>query len=161
MTEKQCVEYKDTLNLVKTTLEMRANAAKKELETQKFWEENKIYEKILQKNPKTNKFILHDGPPYLSSERIHIGTALNKILKDIVIRYKSQTGFYAPYVPGYDGHSRCLQHCVGRVVCGGIPVGTGGRCGGNGSRPDHRRGDPADLFCPSQPQSAPAWPVQL
>ena len=94
MSEAQTSEYKDTLNLVNTTLAMRANAAVRELEIQKFWEENHIYDKIMKKNPKTNKFILHDGPPYLSSEKIHIGTALNKILKDIVLRYKSQKEHY-------------------------------------------------------------------
>ena len=86
-------DYKNTLNLPQTDLPMRANATQKELETQKFWEENKIYEKNLAQRDKTNSFILHDGPPYLSSEKIHVGTALNKILKDILIKYKSQSGF--------------------------------------------------------------------
>ena len=75
------MEYKETLNLPKTTLEMRANAIKKEPETQKFWEEIKVYEKNIAQRDKANSFILHDGPPYLSSEKIHVGTALNKILK--------------------------------------------------------------------------------
>ena len=82
------MEYKETLNLPKTTLEMRANATKKEPETQKFWEEINVYEKNLEQREKANSFVLHDGPPYLSSEKIHVGTALNKILKDILIRYK-------------------------------------------------------------------------
>lgn len=112
-------EYKNTLNLPQTTLEMRANAAVKELETQKFWLEHKIYEKNLANRDKTNKFILHDGPPYLSSEKIHIGTALNKILKDIVIKYKSQQGFYAPYVPGYDGHGLPIENAVVKNIKGG------------------------------------------
>ena len=119
MSESQTSEYKDTLNLVNTTLAMRANAAVRELEIQKFWEENHIYDKIMKKNPKTNKFILHDGPPYLSSEKIHIGTALNKILKDIVLRYKSQKGFYAPYVPGYDGHGLPIENAVVKNIKGG------------------------------------------
>ena len=119
MSDTQTTEYKDTLNLVNTTLAMRANAAVRELEIQKFWEDNNIYEKIMQKNPKTNKFILHDGPPYLSSEKIHIGTALNKILKDIVLRYKSQNGFYAPYVPGYDGHGLPIENAVVKNIKGG------------------------------------------
>lgn len=63
------MEYKETLNLPKTTLEMRANATKKEPETQKFWAENEIYEKNIAQRDKANKFILHDGPPYLSSEK--------------------------------------------------------------------------------------------
>ena len=106
------MEYKETLNLPKTTLEMRANATKKEPETQKFWEEHEIYEKNIAQRDKANKFILHDGPPYLSSEKIHVGTALNKILKDILIKYKSMSGFYAPYVPGYDGHGLPIENKV-------------------------------------------------
>ena len=86
MTDTEKKEYKDTLNLPKTTLEMRANATKKEPETQKFWEEHNIYKKMTENKDKANSFILHDGPPYLSSEKIHVGTALNKILKDILIR---------------------------------------------------------------------------
>ncbi len=93
-------EFKNTLNLPQTTLAMRANAPVREVELQKFWEENKIYEKNIAQRDKKNKFILHDGPPYLSSDKIHIGTALNKILKDIIVKYKSQCGFYAPYIPG-------------------------------------------------------------
>ncbi len=113
------MEYKETLNLPKTTLEMRANATKKEPETQKFWAENKIYEKNIAQRDKANKFILHDGPPYLSSEKIHVGTALNKILKDILIKYKSMSGFYAPYVPGYDGHGLPIENAVVKNIKGG------------------------------------------
>ena len=113
------MEYKETLNLPKTTLEMRANATKKEPETQKFWEEHEIYEKNNAQRDKANKFILHDGPPYLSSEKIHVGTALNKILKDILIKYKSMSGFYAPYVPGYDGHGLPIENKVVKNIKGG------------------------------------------
>ena len=83
MTEQTKIDYKNTLNLPQTTLEMRANASIKEVETQKFWEENQVYEKNIAQRDKTNQFVLHDGPPYLSSDKIHIGHALNKILKDI------------------------------------------------------------------------------
>ncbi len=113
------MEYKETLNLPKTTLEMRANATKKEPETQKFWEEINVYEKNLAQRDKANSFILHDGPPYLSSEKIHVGTALNKILKDILIKYKSMSGFYAPYVPGYDGHGLPIENKVVKNIKGG------------------------------------------
>ena len=113
------MEYKETLNLPKTTLEMRANAIKKEPETQKFWEEIKVYEKNIAQRDKANSFILHDGPPYLSSEKIHVGTALNKILKDILIRYKSMRGYYAPYVPGYDGHGLPIENKVVKNIKGG------------------------------------------
>lgn len=113
------VEFKETLNLPQTTLAMRANAAVRELEIQKFWEEHDIYNKIIENRDKTNKFILHDGPPYLSSEKIHVGTALNKILKDILLKYKSQSGFYAPYVPGYDGHGLPIENAVVKNIKGG------------------------------------------
>ena len=86
-------EYKNTLNLPQTTLEMRANATKKEPETQKWWVEEKIYEKTVENRDKANAFILHDGPPYLSSEKIHVGTALNKILKDILNAQQGQFEF--------------------------------------------------------------------
>ena len=113
------MEYKETLNLPKTTLEMRANATKKEPETQKFWEGVNVYEKNLAQRDKSKSFILHDGPPYLSSEKIHVGTALNKILKDILIKYKSMSGFYAPYVPGYDGHGLPIENAVVKNIKGG------------------------------------------
>ncbi len=113
------VEFKETLNLPQTSLAMRANAAVRELEIQKFWEENNIYEKIISQRDKANKFILHDGPPYLSSEKIHVGTALNKILKDILLKYKAQAGYYTPYVPGYDGHGLPIENKVVKNIKGG------------------------------------------
>ena len=113
------MEYKDTLNLPQTSLEMRANATKKEPETQKFWEGINVYEKNLAQRDKTNSFVLHDGPPYLSSGKIHVGTALNKILKDILIKYKSMSGYYAPYVPGYDGHGLPIENAVVKNIKGG------------------------------------------
>lgn len=119
MAENTKSEYKNTLNLPQTTLAMRANATVRELEIQKFWEENNIYEKMTAERDKVNSFVLHDGPPYLSSEKIHVGTALNKILKDILIKYKSQRGFYAPYVPGYDGHGLPIENAVVKNIKGG------------------------------------------
>ena len=119
MTEQQKINYKDTLNLPATDFKMKADANVREIDIQKFWEDNKIYEKNLDQRNKTNKFILHDGPPYLSSDKIHIGTALNKILKDIVIKYKSQSGFYSPYVPGYDGHGLPIENAVVKSIKGG------------------------------------------
>jgi isoleucyl-tRNA synthetase len=119
MSSDQKVDYKNTLNLPQTSFPMKANAASRELETLKWWEEASIYEKNLQMKDKNHKFILHDGPPYLSSDKIHIGTALNKILKDIVVKYKSQCGFYSPYVPGYDGHGLPIENAVLKKVKGG------------------------------------------
>ena len=119
MSNETKVELKDTLNLPQTTLAMRANATVRELEIQKFWEEHDIYNKIINNRDKANKFILHDGPPYLSSEKIHVGTALNKILKDILLKYKAQSGFYTPYVPGYDGHGLPIENAVVKNIKGG------------------------------------------
>ncbi|MGN0031425.1 MAG: isoleucine--tRNA ligase [Candidatus Gastranaerophilaceae bacterium] len=119
MTESTKTEFKNTLNLPQTTLAMRANATVRELEIQKFWEENKIYDQMTSKRDKTNAFVLHDGPPYLSSEKIHVGTAMNKILKDILIKYKSMRGYYAPYVPGYDGHGLPIENAVVKNIKGG------------------------------------------
>lgn len=119
MTELEKVEYKDTLNLPQTTLAMRANAAQKEPDIQKIWEETNVYQKSIDNKNKSNSFILHDGPPYLSSDKIHIGTALNKILKDILIKYKSLRGFYSPYIPGYDGHGLPIENAVVKNIKGG------------------------------------------
>ena len=96
--EQKTNDYKNTLNLPQTDLPMRANAAQKEPEIQKFWAENNIYEKNLEQRDKTRAFVLHDGPPYANGD-IHLGHALNKILKDVIIRYKNMSGFKAPYVP--------------------------------------------------------------
>ncbi len=112
-------EYKDSLNLPQTTLPMRANAANREIEIQEFWAQNQIYKKNLKQRDKENKFVLHDGPPYLSSDKIHIGTALNKILKDIVVKYKSMSGYYSPFVPGYDGHGLPIENAVVKTIKGG------------------------------------------
>ena len=117
--ESTKTDYKESLNLPQTTLAMRANATTREVEIQKFWEENNIYDKNLANRNKSNSFILHDGPPYLSSDKIHIGHALNKILKDILIRYKSMNGFYAPYVPGYDAHGLPIENAVVKNIKGG------------------------------------------
>jgi isoleucyl-tRNA synthetase len=113
------LNYKDTLRLPKTGFPMRAGASTREPEIQAFWESEKIYQSNLASKNKSHAFILHDGPPYLSSDKIHIGTALNKILKDIVVRYKTQKGFYAPYVPGYDGHGLPIEAAVEKKIKGG------------------------------------------
>ena len=96
-------DYGKTLNLPKTDFPMRANLPEREPEIQKNIFENGLYEKILRKNEGHDSFILHDGPPYANGE-IHAGHALNKILKDTIVRYKSMKGYYAPYIPGYDTH---------------------------------------------------------
>lgn len=99
--------YKDTVNLPKTNFEMRANAIKREPEIQKFWEENKIYDRLFENNP-GELFILHDGPPYANGS-LHIGHALNKILKDIINRYQMLQGRKVRYVPGWDCHGLPIE----------------------------------------------------
>jgi isoleucyl-tRNA synthetase len=111
--------YKETLTLPETTFPMRAGAATREPEIQAFWETEQVYRKNLTGRDVSRRFLLHDGPPYLSSDKIHIGTALNKVLKDIVVRYKTQQGFYAPYVPGYDGHGLPIEAAVEKSIKGG------------------------------------------
>ena len=101
MEEKK--DYGKTLNLPKTDFSMRANLPQNEPNIQKDVFENDLYEKMLKKNEGKTPFVLHDGPPYANGE-IHIGHALNKILKDTIVRYKNLKGFYTPYVPGYDTH---------------------------------------------------------
>ncbi|MDP3260253.1 MAG: isoleucine--tRNA ligase, partial [Thermodesulfovibrionales bacterium] len=101
-------DIKDTLNLPQTGFPMKANLTQKEPEMLKFWEENKIYEKLLNKNSGSKYYILHDGPPYANGH-IHIGHALNKILKDIIVKFKSMQGFYSPYVPGWDCHGLPIE----------------------------------------------------
>lgn len=102
------MSYKDTLNLPKTDFPMRANLAKREPQTLEFWNEKKIYEKIRSKSKGLPKYILHDGPPYANGD-VHIGTALNKVLKDIFIKYKTMQGHDVPYVPGWDCHGLPIE----------------------------------------------------
>ena len=101
-------DYKDTLNLPQTDFPMKANLGQKEPEMLKFWEDNKIYERLQEKNRGDKRYILHDGPPYANGN-IHIGHALNKILKDIIVKYKSMQGYYSPYVPGWDCHGLPIE----------------------------------------------------
>ncbi|HIU50797.1 MAG TPA: isoleucine--tRNA ligase [Candidatus Limousia pullorum] len=96
-------DYNATLNLPKTEFPMRAGLPKSEPETLKRWEQEKIYEKLMEKNEGKPLFVLHDGPPYANGN-IHLGTSLNKVLKDIIVRYKNMSGFKSPYVPGWDTH---------------------------------------------------------
>jgi isoleucyl-tRNA synthetase len=99
--------YKDTVNLPKTQFDMRANAIKREPELQKFWAEQQIYERLSQNNP-GELFILHDGPPYANGS-LHIGHALNKILKDIINKYQLLQGRKVRYVPGWDCHGLPIE----------------------------------------------------
>ncbi|MBR2724822.1 MAG: isoleucine--tRNA ligase [Ruminococcus sp.] len=96
-------DYNKTLNLPNTEFPMRAGLPQSEPVTLKKWEENDIYGKLMEKNAGKPMFILHDGPPYANGN-IHLGTALNKVLKDFIVKYKNMAGFCAPFVPGWDTH---------------------------------------------------------
>ena len=96
-------DYNKTLNLPKTDFPMRAGLPKSEPETLKRWTDIGVYEKLMQHNEGKPLYVLHDGPPYANGD-IHLGHALNKVLKDMIVRYKNMTGFKAPYVPGWDTH---------------------------------------------------------
>lgn len=97
------MRIKDTLNLGKTKFKMRGNLPVREAEWEKEWEDNHLYEQRLKLNEGHPRFDLHDGPPFANGN-IHMGHALNKISKDIIVRYKNMYGYYAPYVPGWDTH---------------------------------------------------------
>ncbi len=101
-------EYKDTLLMPQTEFPMRGNLGVNELPIQEKWFNGNIYEKLLNKNEGNDQFFLHDGPPYANGA-IHVGHALNKVLKDFIIRYKSMNGFYSPYLPGWDTHGLPIE----------------------------------------------------
>ena len=101
-------DYKDTLNLPVTGFPMKADLPKREPEMLDHWEKDGLYAKMLDKNRKGPAYILHDGPPYANGN-IHMGHALNKVLKDIIVKYKTMKGFRAPYVPGWDCHGLPIE----------------------------------------------------
>ena len=103
------IEYKKTINLPHTTFPMKANLSQKEPNILKKWISNEIDKKVFENRADKQKYILHDGPPYANGH-IHIGHALNKILKDIIIKYKTMSGYNAPYVPGWDCHGLPVEH---------------------------------------------------
>ena len=100
--------YNDTIHKMATPFEMRAGLPKKEPKMLEDWEKNHVYEKMIEHNADLPRFVLHDGPPYANGN-IHMGTALNKIIKDIIIREKNMSGYCAPYVPGYDTHGLPIE----------------------------------------------------
>ena len=104
-------DYKDTLNLPGTSFPMKANLPNREPEILKFWDEIDLYKKIRDKSAGKKSFLLLDGPPYANG-KIHIGHALNKILKDFIIKSKTLFGFDAPYLPGWDCHGLPIEHQV-------------------------------------------------
>ncbi len=109
------MEYKDTLNLPKTSFPMKAGLPKKEPEMLKHWESSRVYDKILAQSRGREKYILHDGPPYANGH-IHLGTALNKILKDIIVKSRCMAGYDSDYVPGWDCHGLPIEHQVDKEL---------------------------------------------
>src|ERR687896_162637 len=101
-------DYKDTLNLPETPFPMRGDLAKREPQWVKEWQEKGVYRRLRQVAKGRPRFVLHDGPPYANGD-IHIGTAVNKILKDIIVKSKTLAGFDAPYVPGWDCHGMPIE----------------------------------------------------
>ncbi len=100
--------YKDSLHLPVTDFPMRASLTEREPERLAKWEEAKLYERIQAKRKGGKKFVLHDGPPFANGD-VHMGTALNKILKDLVVKSKTMAGFHAPFVPGWDCHGLPIE----------------------------------------------------
>ncbi|MBC1499528.1 isoleucine--tRNA ligase [Listeria weihenstephanensis] len=105
------MEYKETLLMPKTEFPMRGNLPNKEPEWQAKWEEMDLYDQIQQKNADKPTFILHDGPPYANGE-LHMGHAMNKVIKDMIVRQKSMSGFRSPYVPGWDTHGLPIEQAL-------------------------------------------------
>ncbi len=106
-------DFKDTLLMPKTDFPMRGNLGVNELKIQEKWDSLNLYEKVNKKNEGKEPFFLHDGPPYANGN-IHLGHALNKILKDFIIRYKNMNGFYAPYQPGWDTHGLPIEQALSK-----------------------------------------------
>ena len=104
-------DYTSTLNLPKTDFPMRANLPEREPGMQKYWEEIDLYHKMLDANEGAETFVLHDGPPF-SNGNIHMGTAMNKILKDFIVKSKTMEGFRAPYIPGWDNHGMPIESAI-------------------------------------------------
>ncbi len=105
------MDYKNTLLMPKTDFDMRAKLNTKEIEIQKKWNEKKIYYKVLESNKKNKKFLLHDGPPYANGN-LHVGHAVNKIIKDMIIRHNNNIGNYSPFICGWDTHGLPIENAV-------------------------------------------------
>ncbi len=111
------MNYKDTLNLPKTAFPMKANLAQREPEQLKAWQESNLYAQLIEHNKDKPAYVLHDGPPYANGH-LHLGTILNKILKDIVVKYKNMAGFRCEYVPGWDCHGLPIELEVDKKLGG-------------------------------------------
>ncbi len=108
-------EMKDSINLPKTKFPMRGDLVRREPLRMEHWEKMGLYDRIQKKNSSGKKFVLHDGPPFTNGD-VHIGTALNKILKDFILRHKSMLGYSTPYIPGWDCHGLPIEHKVSKQL---------------------------------------------
>src|SRR5436190_20783179 len=109
------MDYKSTLNLPQTGFPMKADLVTREPQRLQKWQSENLYQKIQSQRAGAPKFVLHDGPPFANGD-VHIGNALNKILKDIIIKYKTLRGFDAPYVPGWDCHGLPIEFKVSQEL---------------------------------------------
>ena len=105
------MDYKDTLHMPNTGFEMRGNLANKEPGILDKWQKQDYYKRILEKNEGNKPFILHDGPPYANGN-LHAGTAMNRTIKDIIVRSKAMAGFYTPFFPGWDTHGLPIENAI-------------------------------------------------
>lgn len=105
------MDYRETLQITKTDFPMRGNLPQREPEIQRWWDELDIYSQVQARTKGRPKYVLHDGPPYANGD-IHVGHALNKVLKDLIVRSKSMSGYDAPYVPGWDTHGLPIEHAI-------------------------------------------------
>src|SRR5712671_1689247 len=119
--------YKDTLNLPRTDFPMKANLAAREPEMLRNWEEARLYQEIQKSRESRELFVLHDGPPFANGD-VHMGTALNKILKDFVVKSQTMLGKRAPYVPGWDCHGLPIEYKVVRESRDLSPLEVRKRC---------------------------------
>jgi len=111
MSEDRKNVYKDTINLPKTDFAMKADLVHREPPMRREWQKDNIYAKIRTSRKNAPMYILHDGPPYANGD-IHMGHVINKVLKDIVVKYKTMQGFDSPYVPGWDCHGLPIESKV-------------------------------------------------
>jgi isoleucyl-tRNA synthetase len=111
------MDYKDTLNLPNTSFPMRANLAQREPQVVQRWRDERLYQRLLEQNAGGERYVLHDGPPYANGD-VHLGTALNKIIKDVIVKRQLMAGRQAPYVPGWDCHGMPIEHQVLRKLGG-------------------------------------------
>ena len=109
------MDYKTTLNLPQTGFPMRANLTQREPEILSRWKSGHLYAKMVARRRNRPKFVLHDGPPYANGH-IHIGHALNKLLKDIIVKYRAMSGAWAEFVPGWDCHGLPIEHQVDKSL---------------------------------------------